>query len=139
MRLPTPGEMPHPSQPPVARPILEAAFLAHFPGGADFLDGLKRKMNALTPIHLRQIEKLAALYGEAKVRAAIDRATIYRNHSANAVTRILEQAHPDIVPEAPVEPITGDPALLGALDDIDSGSPEDYDFDSREATDGPKA
>jgi len=139
MRLPTPGEMPHPSQPSVSRSALEAAFLAHFPGAADFLDGLKGKMNALTPIHLRQIEKLLALYGEARVHAAIDRATIYRNHSANALTRILEQAHPQIVSEAPVEPITGDPAALGALDDIDPGSPEDYDFDSREATDGPKA
>lgn len=133
MRLPVPGEMPHPSAPAVSRSTLEAAFLARFPGAGDFLDGLKGKMNALTPIHLGQIEKLAALYGEVRVRAAIDRASLYRNHSANALTRILERAHPDIVPEAPVEPITGDPAALGALDDIDPGSPEEYDFDSREA------
>jgi transposase len=139
MRLPVPGERPHPSQPVVSRPALEAAFLARFPGAAEFLDGLKLKMNALTPIHLRQIEKLVMLYGEADVRAAIDRAALYRNHSANAVLRILERAHPDVVPEAPVQPITGDPAALGALDDMDPGSPEDYDFDSREATDGPKA
>lgn len=139
MRLPVPGELPHPSQPAISRPALEAAFLAHFPGAAEFLDGLKRKMNALTPIHLRQIEKLVTLYGEADVRAAIDRAALYRNHSAKAVLRILERAHPDVVPEAPVQPITGDPAALGALDDMDPGSPEDYDFDSREATDGPKA
>lgn len=139
MRVPTLGELPHPSQPAVSRSALEAAFLAHFPGADDFLDGLKGKMNALTPIHLRQIEKLTALYGEANVRAAIDRAALYRNYSANVLTRILEQAHPEVVPEAPVEPITGDPALLGALDDIDPGSPEEYDFDSREATDGPKA
>jgi transposase len=139
MRLVVPGERPHPSQPPVSRPALEAAFLARFPGTTEFLDGLKRKMNALTPIHLRQMEKLAAIYGEAHVRAAIDRAASFRNHSALAVTRILEKAHPDVVPEAPIEPITGDPAALGALDDIDSGSPQDYDFDSREATDGPKA
>lgn len=139
MRLAAPGEMPPSSPPATSRPILEAAFLARFPGADLFLDGLKTKMNALTPIHLRQIQKLAALYGEALVRAAIDRATIYRNHSANALTRILEQAHPQVVPEAPIEPITGDPAALGALDDIDSGSPEDYDYDSREATDGPKA
>jgi hypothetical protein len=139
LRLAAPGEMPHPALPALSRPTLEAAFLARFPGADPFLDGLKSKMNALTPIHLRQIQKLALLYGEARVRAAIDRAMIYRNHSANALTRILERAHPDIVPEAPVEPITGDPAVLGALDDIDSGSPEDYDFDSKEATDGPKA
>ncbi len=139
MRLVVPGERPHPSQPPVSRPVLEAAFLARFPGAIEFLDGIKRKMNALTPIHLRQIEKLASLYGLDRVRVAIGRAAVFRNHSALAVTRILEKAHPDVVPEAPVEPITGDPAALGALDDIDSGSPEDYDFDSREATDGPKA
>lgn len=139
MRLPTPGEPPHPSEPAVSRPALEAAFLAHFPGATEFLDGLKIKMNALTPIHLRQIEKLTTLYGQANVRAAIDRAATYRNHSALAVTRILEQAHPEVVPEAPIAPITGDPASLGALDDMDPGSPQDYDFDSREATDGPKA
>ncbi len=137
-RITVPGEAPAPA-PSVSRSVLEAAFLAHFPGAASFLDGLKRKMNALTPIHLRQIEKLAALFGEANVRRAIERAASYGNHSASAVTRILEKAHPDVVAEAPVEPITGDPAALGALDDIDSGSPEDYDFDSREATDGPKA
>ncbi len=138
-RLPTPGERPHPSPPAVSRPALEAAFLARFPGAVEFLDGLKRKMNALTPIHLRQIEKLVALYGEANARAAIERAAAYKNHSAGAVTRILEKAHPEVVPETPIAPITGDPAALGALDDIDPGSPEDYDFDSREATDGPKA
>lgn len=139
MRLPTPGELPHPSAPSVSRPVLEAAFLARFPGAVEFLDGLKGKMNALTPIHLRQIEKLVAIYGEANVAAAIHRAALYRNHSANAVARILQLAHPEIVPEVPIAPITGDPAALGALDDIDSGNPEDYDFDSREATDGPKA
>ena len=139
MRLPTPGQMPHPSEPPVSRPSLEAAFLARFPDAAGFLDGIKRRMNALTPIHLRQMEKLAALYGETRVSAAIDRAGTFRNFSALAVARILQKAHPNVVPEAPIDLIAGDPAALGALDDVDPGSPRDYDFDSREATDGPKA
>jgi hypothetical protein len=123
----------------VSRTVLEARFLAHFPQAADFLDGLKRRMNALTPIHLRQIERLVALYGEERTRLAIERAREYRNFNAPALTRILEKAHPHIVPEAPIEPIAADPAALGALDDVDSGSPRDYDFDSREATDAEEA
>jgi hypothetical protein len=134
-RLPVPGETPVPSSPP-SRSRMEAAFLARFPAAAEFLDGLKRKMNALTPVHLRRLEALAALYGVANVREALDRAQRYRNHSALAVTRILERAHPEVVPDVEAEPLTGDPAALGALDDVEEGSPEDYDFDSREANDG---
>jgi transposase len=137
MRVPAPGEPP-PATPSVSRPALEAAFLARFPGTQTFLDGLHRRMKALLPIHLKKIEHLAALFGEARVRAAIDRASFYGNYSAAALERMLEKAHPTIVPEAAIEPITADPAALGALDEIDSGSPEDYDFDSREASDEPK-
>jgi transposase len=138
MRLPVAGRPPHPSQPAVSRSALEAAFLARFPGASRFLDGLKRRMNALTPIHLRQIDRLVALYGEPHAAAAIDRAATFRNYSAVAVARILERAHPNVVPEAPLEPIAGDPAALAALDDMEPASPTDYDFDSMEATDEAK-
>lgn len=137
MRVEAPGEPPA-AAPSMSRPALEAAFLARFPGTEKFLDGLKRRMNALTPIHLRKIEQLAALYGLERVRAAIERAGSYGNYSAVALERILQRAHPTVVPEAGIEPITADPAALGALDEIESGSPEDYDFDSREASHEPK-
>jgi hypothetical protein len=109
-------------------------FMARFPRFPDFLEGLKCRMNALTPIHLRQIERLVGIYGEAHVAAAIERALAYRNFSALSVARILERAHPTVVPEPPVELLTANPDALGALDEIDSGSPEDYTLDSMPPT-----
>ncbi len=124
------------------RTQLEAAFLVRFPGAADFLDGLKMRMNALSPIHLRQIERLAALYGDAPVAAAIERARTYRNFNAEALKRILEAAHPNVVAEPPVTPLTAGPEILGALDDVEPASPRDYTLDSMPPTedknDGPK-
>jgi hypothetical protein len=93
-------------------------------------------MNALTPIHLRQIERLLALYGDGSVERALERALTYRNFSALAVARILERAHPNVVPEPPVEPLLAGPEILGALGDIDSGSPRDYTIDFDPPTEG---
>ena len=103
--------------------------MVRFPRFPDFLEGLKRRMNALTPIHLRQIERLVGIYGEACVTAALERALTYRNFSALSVARILERAHPNVIPEPPVELLTANPHALGALDEVDSGSPEDYTLD----------
>ena len=114
---------------------LETGFLARFPWARDFLEGLKRRMNALAPIHLRQIERLVAIYGEAHVAAAIERALSYRNFNARSVERILERDHPNVVPEPPAEPLTAGPEALGALDEVDSGSPEDSTLDSLPPTD----
>jgi hypothetical protein len=83
-------------------------------------------MTTLAPIHLRQIDRLVAIFGQARVALAIERAQEYRNFNASAVSRILEHAHPNVVPEPEVG--TVNPAALGALDDVDSGSPEDYPF-----------
>jgi hypothetical protein len=74
------------------------------------------------------------IYGEACVTAALERALTYRNFSALSVTRILERAHPNVIPEPPVEPLTANPHALGALDEVDSGSPEDYTLDSMPPT-----
>jgi transposase len=129
MRIAAPWQ-PAPRTEAISFTSLETGFLARFPWAQDFLDGLKHRMNALTPIHLRQIERLVAIYGEAHAGAAIERALAYRNFSALSVERILERAHPNVVPEPPAEPLTAGPEVLGALDDVDSGSPEDYTLDS---------
>lgn len=118
-----------PSAPPMSRPALELAFLARFPAAEAFLEGLKRRMNALTPIHLRLIERLVNLYGEKSAREAIDRAESYGNYNATAVQRILEKMHPDRIEEPPPTS-TANPAALGALDDMESGTPADYTLDT---------
>ena len=134
-RLPPldPGPAPSASY---SRPVMEAAFLARFPGATEFLNGLKRRMNALTPIHLKQIERLMNLYGEQSVREAIDRASAYGNYSSVAIGRILQKRFPTVVEDPPITPTTANPAALGALDDIDSCSPADYTLDSIEPTKG---
>jgi hypothetical protein len=106
---------------------LQTRFLAMFPyaEAGEFLEGLEQRMNALVPIHLRKVEKLADLYGVREVQQAILRARHYRNFSAVAVERILQAAHPHIVEEPPLQPMTADPAVLGALDDMDGGTPEE--------------
>jgi len=141
-RLPADWGPPTSREPSVSRTELEAVFLARFPGAAGFLDGLRLRMNALTPIHLRQIERLGALYGEARVAAALERATLYRNFNAEALKRILEAAHPNVVGEPPITPLTAGPEVLGVLDDVEPASPRDYTLDSmpptQEKNDDPK-
>ncbi|MEK7385417.1 MAG: hypothetical protein AABZ83_03160, partial [candidate division NC10 bacterium] len=87
-------------------------------------------MTTLTPIHLRALSRLADLYGEAAVREALAVATAYRNFNARAIERILQRAHPTVVPEPAVGPAAPRPEALGALDDVEPGSPEDYTLDS---------
>ncbi len=129
MRIAAPWQPP-PQPEATSLTALETGFLARFPGALEFLEGLKRRMNALTPIHLRQIERLVALYGDARVAAAIERAQAYRNFNALSLARILERAHPNVVPEPPMGPLTAGPEVLGALDEVESGSPQDYTLDS---------
>jgi hypothetical protein len=87
-------------------------------------------MTALTPIHLRALERLATLYGDAAVRDALAVATDARNFNARAVERILQRGHPTVVPE-PVAPTARPrPEALAALDDVDSGSPREYTLDA---------
>lgn len=126
MRLPADWGPPMENDGAISWTAMETRFLAWFPQGADFLEGLRRRMTTLTPIHLRQIHRLVSIFGQARVALAIERAEHYRNFSALALARILEQAHPNVVPEPEVG--TVNPAALGALDDVDSGTPEDYPF-----------
>lgn len=133
-RVRAPGQAPSSAPPSLSLTALETRFLARFPRQGDFLSGLKRRMNALTPIHLRRIEGLVDLYGEENTALAIDRAAEYRNFNALSIARILERAHPNVIAEPPVEPLTAGPEVLGALDDVDSGSPEEYTLDSMPPT-----
>jgi hypothetical protein len=116
--------------------VHEARFLARFPDAAAFLDGLKDRMTTLTPIHLHALARLADLYGEPAVGDALAVATAYRNFNARAIERILARAHPTVVPEPAVGPATLRPEALGALDDVEPGSPQDYTLDSMPPTGG---
>ncbi len=135
-RLPADWGPPIKRQDAVSRSALETRFLGRFPEALDFLEGLQHRMKSLTPIHLRHIERLVEIYGEARVRAAIVRASSYRNFNALALARILEACHPDVFPEPPVLPPSAGPIALAALDDIEEASPEDYDLDLKESLEG---
>ncbi len=93
-------------------------------------------MTTLTPIHLRALDRLVDLYGEPAVHDALDRAAAYRNFNARAVERILQRAHPTVVPEPALGALAPRPEALGALDDTDPGSPQDYTLDSMPPTGG---
>jgi transposase len=133
-RIAAPWSAAPPKAPAVSLTVLETGFLARFPRFQDFLDGLKRRMNALTPIHLRRIEQLVAMYGEASVAVAIERALDYRNFSAQSVARILERAQPNVIAEPPGEPLGSSPEVLGALNEVDSGSLEELTLDAMPPT-----
>ncbi|MGH8649883.1 MAG: hypothetical protein ACREUP_11345, partial [Burkholderiales bacterium] len=124
-------------RPSLARPAQEARVLARFPDAAAFVDGLKHRMTTLTPIHLQALVRLAGLYGDGAVRDALAVATAYRNFNARAIERILRRAHPTVVPEPAVPIVASRPEALGALDDVDPGSPHDYTLDSMAPTGGP--
>jgi hypothetical protein len=135
-RFPAPAPPAGPPQVTRSRPAQEAAFLARFPDAAAFLDGLRHRMSTLTPIHLRALDRLADLYGEPAVHDALARAAAYRNFNARAVERILQRAHPTVVPEPALGTFSPRPEAFGALDDTDPGSPQDYTVDSMPATGG---
>jgi transposase len=137
MRIPS-AALP-PGQPPTAlsRPAPAARFLARFPDAAAFLEGLTQRMATLTPIHLRTLEQLTDLYGEAAMRHALAVATAYRNFNARAIERILQRAHPSVVPEPAASTLAPRPEALGALDDLDPSSPRDYTLDAMDPTGGP--
>ena len=133
-RIPAPETTPPVHRPAVSRPVQEAAFLARFLQAQAFLDGLRLRMNTLSPIHLRAIDRLVALYGLEPVESAIAHATAYKNWSAHALQRILEQRFPAVVPEPDLRTLSARPEALAALDDVDSGSPRDYSLDQRPAS-----
>lgn len=87
-------------------------------------------------VHLSALERLVGLYGETAVREAVGLAQAARNFNAHAVTRILEHVHPDVIPDPPAFGPFVPPHVLGALEDVDGGSPADYPFDSVDPTEG---
>ena len=135
MRLPADWGPPRKEE-AMTRTALETRFLASFPDGEVFLEGLLRRMKSLFTIHLRQIDGLVDLYGTARVTAALRRATAYKNFNALALRRILEEAHPEIIPEPPLGPMAAGLSALDALGEVDSGSLRDSGIDSMEPTEG---
>jgi transposase len=133
-RLPSPPLPPGRPDARLSRATQETRFLARFPDAVAFLDGLNQRMTTLTPIHLHALDRLANLYGEQPVRDALAVATAYRNFNARAIERILQRAHPTVVLEP--APAVARPEALGALDDVEPGSPQDYTLDSMPATGG---
>lgn len=94
---------------------LDEAFVRRFPGLVPFVEGLKRRMKALAPIHLRALLRLSDRYGEEAFLAAAYRALEYRRFDAPAVARILEKNNP-LEPLDPIPPLGGaGPAVLGEV------------------------
>lgn len=123
-------------RPPVSRSERESRFLARFPGADAFLDGLLRRHKTLVSVHLVALDRLFGVYGDQAVREAVGLAQAAKNFNAHAVARILEHRHPDVLPDVPPPAPWVPPHVLGALDDVDGGSPSDYPFDGVEPTDG---
>jgi len=94
---------------------LDEAFVQRFPALMPFVDGLKLRMKALAPVHIRSLLRLCDHYGEEALVAAVSRAQHYRRFDANAVQRILERAHP--LPEGDhVAPLRGiGPMVIGEV------------------------
>jgi hypothetical protein len=111
---------------------LDEAFIRRFPDLRSLVDGLKRQMKSLAPIHLRSLLRLCDRYGQEAFLAAATRAQDFRRFDALAVERILERAHPataaEIALAEPVAPLSGQGAF--ALGEVDCGS-----FDSFAALD----
>ena len=100
---------------------LDEAFVKRFPELLPMVDGLKRRMKALTPIHLRRLLRLCDHYGQQAFLAAACKAQGFRRFDALAVERILEQAHPatavQVSATEPVAPLSGHgPTTLGEVD-----------------------
>ena len=124
---------PRPRGPRTARQ-LEDRLLARFPQVANLVVGIKHKMKSFAHVHLAALWRLAALYGDDAFRRAAETAQSYRAFNAHTVRRLLEQSHP-VPPDEPIELLNG-ASGAHALDDIDSGSLDDYaDLDVGEGDD----
>ena len=107
---------------------LDEAFVRRFPALRSLVDGLKRRMKSLAPIHLRALLRLCDRYGEEAFLTAATRAQDFRRFDALAIERILERAHPTTAAELaaaePALPLSGHgPAALG---EVDPGSLESF-------------
>jgi transposase len=102
---------------------LDQSFLERFPSLELLVSGLRLRMKALAPIHLRALLRLAESYGEDAFLTAATRAQQYRRFDARAVERILERHFP-LVDNNPLPPLGGFGARL--LSDVEPGSLDDY-------------
>jgi hypothetical protein len=100
---------------------LDEAFLKRFAELQPLVDGLKRRMKSLYPIHLRALLRTCDQYGEEAFLLAARRAQDFHRFDALAVERILERAHPATAARAaaaePIAPTNGKgPAAVGHVD-----------------------
>lgn len=112
---------------------LDDVFVRRFPTLSPLVDGLKRHMKTLAPVHLRALLRSAERYGEPAFIAAAERAQGFRRFDALAVERILERTCP--LPDEPIAPLGGyGPAALG---EVEPGSLDDYSaLDGAKTTEG---
>jgi len=73
---------------------LERQFLERFPGAQGFLDGLRRTVRSISPIHLKDILALAKRYPVEEVTAALRQAESHATTTAGYVRQILTRTHP---------------------------------------------
>jgi transposase len=106
---------------------LDEAFVQRFPELTPFIDGLKLRMKALAPVHIRSLLRLCDHYGQEAFVAAVRRAQLYRRFDANAVGRILERAHP--LPDGDhIAPLRGiGPVVIGEVDPPSFDGFSDFD------------
>lgn len=99
---------------------LEEALLTRFTGLDELIAGIRRRMKALSHVHLRALWRLADQYGDAAFAEAAARAQTYRRFDAKAVQRILEREHPlpEMEPEAPLSAAA---RVLLTLGEVDGG------------------
>ena len=102
-------------------------FLARFPQGDKFLAGLKQRMKGLYTIHLRQVLRLAGIYGDDATVQAMARAEEYGNFNAHALRRILQERFPLLAEQVPSIGTTGGMLIQPEIDDVETGSFEEYE------------
>jgi transposase len=95
---------------------IEDAFVKRFPDLVSLVEGLKLRLKAFAPIHVRALVRLVDRYGEPAFLKAARRAQEYRRFDATAVERILERTEP--LPEGDlIAPLHGlGPVALGEVE-----------------------
>jgi len=105
---------------------LEETVVARWPGLEEFLAQLKLRMKSLVHIDLRKLVHLAERYGDEALGVAALKAHAAGRHTAGAVQRILEQAHPLVGEHDPVLPLGAEARAQTLLDDVDEGTLETF-------------
>lgn len=111
---------------------IDDAFVQRFKTLAPFVDGLRLRMKALAPIHIRALLRLADRFGEEALVRAVERAQSFRRFDASAVERILDRTENE--KDEDIAPLLG--AGATAIGEVDSGSLDSYGpLDQRPASD----